>query len=595
MKLVAFRIQHFKSIVDSEWKQLSADGITALIGQNEAGKSAVLEALHAFDKKELEQDYIRDEAYPQVSCRYSLDGDDFEFIQKEYSNAEAIVRLLEKSKQLTLTRTWAGIDSGSSKLHIESPELSELVQAAPTIVKEEVVAGAVIPPVVPTESKKPVEITEELLTESLYSLTPNIEIFVDYDSLLPAKIDLAEIIDEKSIHAGRKGALNYLKLAGLTAAELALPQDRMIEKKIRSANAKLTRDFQKFWGQFIGTKNKIEIEFALKNHDDSEPTVAGKPFICFWIKDGGELLHPAQRSKGVQWFLSFYLQLQATKSGNRPDDILLIDEPAAPLHAKAQKDVLNVLEDTKAYLQIIYTTHSPYLIDINTLYRIIAVQRDDTDDEDCETKLYDIKELGAASRDTLSPVYTTIGVSLDHQQIVKAKDNVILEEPSAFYYLKAFHKLIGEKHPMYFMPATGVTNIPLLINLFLSWGLEFIVVTDDDPSGKRVRREIKKDIFGGDNSLAEGKLIGINGCDGIEDIFSVSDFKKHVLEDPSVIVDGANSKYLLAQDKPKLVLAVGFYRKVMSDKITLKDFTQQSQNTIKALMAQIVSGLEKIK
>ena len=49
MRLLKFRIQHYKSITDSGWCWLASD-VTTLAGKNESGKSAVLEALRDFDR-----------------------------------------------------------------------------------------------------------------------------------------------------------------------------------------------------------------------------------------------------------------------------------------------------------------------------------------------------------------------------------------------------------------------------------------------------------------------------------------------------------------------------------------------------------------
>jgi predicted ATP-dependent endonuclease of OLD family len=43
MKLTAARITNYKSIIDSTWFTL--DDLTCLVGKNESGKTAVLEAL----------------------------------------------------------------------------------------------------------------------------------------------------------------------------------------------------------------------------------------------------------------------------------------------------------------------------------------------------------------------------------------------------------------------------------------------------------------------------------------------------------------------------------------------------------------------
>ena len=49
MKLKSFRIFRYKSIVDSGECTLSSD-FTILIGKNESGKTAILEALRDFDR-----------------------------------------------------------------------------------------------------------------------------------------------------------------------------------------------------------------------------------------------------------------------------------------------------------------------------------------------------------------------------------------------------------------------------------------------------------------------------------------------------------------------------------------------------------------
>ena len=48
MKLTAFRVAKFRNIVDSERIQVDPS-VTCLVGKNEAGKSALIEALYLFN------------------------------------------------------------------------------------------------------------------------------------------------------------------------------------------------------------------------------------------------------------------------------------------------------------------------------------------------------------------------------------------------------------------------------------------------------------------------------------------------------------------------------------------------------------------
>ena len=267
---------------------------------------------------------------------------------------------------------------------------------------------------------------------------------------------------------GFKGVQNFLVVAGLDMSFFEEPSLRIKEQRIENLNDQITVNFQEFWRQKIGKKNKIKIQFEVKNHPDTEKEKSGKPYLVFWIKDGNEKLFPKQRSQGVIWFLSFYLQLKASalKDDNR-GRVLLIDEPGISLHARAQEDVLKVFEDIQNKIQVIYTTHSPHLVNLNTIYRLIAIQRAYEEDDKSETLVIDSHKLGAASSDTLSPVYTLMGCRFSDQHVIKQKNNVILEEISAFYYISTFFKLCKSKQEAHFLPATGTSNIPQLANLFL--------------------------------------------------------------------------------------------------------------------------------
>jgi ABC-type polar amino acid transport system ATPase subunit len=614
MRLVAFRIVNFRSIKDTRWHDLSTDNITGLIGQNESGKTSVLEALYSFYTGELDEDFLRDEKlYPEVSCSFELGQDELTELFPDFVLPDDLLRVVEKNRRrVNLVRTWAGLTLSNSALSLEQESLIDVWGAkeetstpvAPLVIvpiavapTEPVIAAEsvpVIPTVVaveePTTAVMP-ELSYEDFLGKFGEAMPEFEFFKDNASLLPATIDLADIIKKNAKAPGIKGAQNLLTISGITPEEISSINARVRTKKMRAANALLTKGFQDFWRQYIGKNNKIEILFDLERYPDTDVAKAGQPFLTFWVKDGQEILHPAQRSKGVQWFLSFFLQLKASAMLNKQGQILLIDEPGASLHAKAQEDVLKVFEDIKKSLQIVYTTHSPYLIQANTLYRLLAVQRASEDDDNSETQIFGVHELGTASEDTLLPIYTLIGVGAQYQQVIKCKNNVLLEEPSAFYYFKAFKQLINEDRDINFIPSSGVTKLPLLVNLFLGWGLDFIVLTDDDDAGKRVLRSIKADIYGGDHELAEKHLLAITGCDGVEDIFSKLDFRRHVLGDTKLKYAEKNSVYIGKGRESKIIAAVKFSLAVEKNEIKFDDLLPITQTKIKAIFDDIVSKL----
>ena len=107
MKLTAFRIKNFRSIVDTDWQNLSHDNITSLIGQNESGKTSILEALKAFHDGVLIEDMLRsDLSLPEISCRFSFSHD----LIKNYLDLKKLDQKIQKEisklKEISITRMW---------------------------------------------------------------------------------------------------------------------------------------------------------------------------------------------------------------------------------------------------------------------------------------------------------------------------------------------------------------------------------------------------------------------------------------------------------------------------------------------------------
>ncbi len=605
MKLIAFRIKNFRSILNTGWCDLSTDNITGLIGQNESGKSSVLEALDSFYSGELEEDYLRsDGSYPEVCCSFEVTEDEINNIFVNFDLPIDLIETIRSNRsRINFMRSWKGVSVKDSVLDLEQDSMNdvwrepEVPESQPAEPEETATKTDTTEPETATEpgggseeESKSILGRDDFLS-GLSDEMPVFELFEDDASLLPAKIDLADIKKGKSKVRGIKGALNFLTIIGINPDDFSEVNERIIGARIRTANKNLTKEFQSFWSQYIGKNNKIEIEFELKHHDTTDPATAGQPYLIFWVKDGAELLHPAQRSKGVQWFLSFFIQLKASALLTEKGQVLLIDEPGARLHAKAQEDVLKVFEDIKNSLQIVYTTHSPYLIEADTLYRLLAVQRSKEEDDNSETQVFGAHQLEAASEDTLLPVYTLIGVGMQHQRVIKAKRNVILEEPSAFYYLKAFRALLDETSEMNFLPSTGVTKVPLLVNLFLGWGLDFIVVADDDDAGKRTLRKIKADVYGGNSDEAEKHLVAIKNCKGIEDIFTKGDFKEYILRDKKLNYTEDNSEYMGKNRDSKVITAVKFAQSVERGDVTEDKLAKTTVANIRSLLKQIKDRL----
>ncbi|MBL7111566.1 MAG: AAA family ATPase [Bacteroidales bacterium] len=427
---------------------------------------------------------------------------------------------------------------------------------------------------------------EELAAES-FKYIPAIELFEDFSSLLPNRIDLDDIFDDFAHVEGYKAARNFLTIAGLSERFFDEQSSRIMKQKIEKLNNEITLDFQDYWRQSIGKQNKIKINFELEHYDVNNPEKVGRPYLEFWIKDDQDRLYPKQRSRGVRWFLSFYLELKASAlEYSDRGRVFLIDEPGLSLHARAQEDVLKVFEDIKENIQIIYTTHSPHLINMNKLYRLLAVQRAVEDDMKSETVIYNAKSLNEASTDTLSPIYTLMGTKMSDHQFVKKKNNVIVEDMPTYHYLKSFFSLIDFKKEIYFLPATDVLNVPTLVYLLLGWKLDYFVLLDDDQSGNLVYNDLKANLFNNDEKQAAKKLIKMEEVYNIEDLFSTIDFKNFILHERVGITE-SNSEYIQNNNLSRNMLASSFVLDMQNNKLSLEDFDEETRENIDGLVQKL--------
>ena len=767
IRLVAFRIRNYRSIIDTDWCPLASDNISILIGQNESGKTSVLEALQSFYDNELNEDVLRsDNSYPEVSCKFVVvGGETLSDLLKISKLPEELQENAKKQKHFTLTRQWENsknsllflshdeiysfykekqekekrLEEASSKeieellcksdtifknlelaesdkieaqktltesrkalefaqkqlrkakkpdlkliaekevnfsqiqyqdneinfsnkvdefekFKLVANELSEKIQSAnnyqqtlwafnklkddlnesnlaltslehlyelSTVDKDKraiqsklnkqrskdnklrdqhkqakaelklarliaikIFNGSFGLKQAENEAKKELQHTDniysiEIIGEQLFSLIPIFEFFEDFSGLLPNKIDLEDILNENSNVEGYKAARNFLRIAGLDPSFFREKNNRILKQRIETLNSDVTINFQDYWSQNVGKDNRIKLHFELEHYDYTVPEKSGKPYLEFWIKDKQERLYPKQRSRGVRWFLSFYLELKATATIKKGQRVLLIDEPGLSLHARAQEDVLKVFEDLKSSMQIIYCTHSPHLVKPEKIYRILAVQRANESDDKSETIVFEPNKLSEATADTLTPLYSLMGLRLNSQQFVQSH-NVLLPDTITYYYLSWLSKIVPDIPKIHFIPASYEKNIPVLVNIFAGWQLKYGIVLFSSTS-KTILNDLKDQTLLKD----ESSICHLKEFQFIEDIFSAIDFKKYILLKRVGITD-MNSEYISINNLSRKILATNFVNQINESKITFKDFDQTSQENIKAMFDRII-------
>jgi ABC-type ATPase involved in cell division len=419
------------------------------------------------------------------------------------------------------------------------------------------------------------QFTSEILGKKYFEYSPVFEMFEDFGSLLPNRIDMEDIITGNEQVEGFKAARNFLTIARLEYSFFQQPSSRILKQKIENLNQTLTLNFQDFWQQSIGRNNKIRIQFELEHYNATFGNKAGKPYLEFWIKDEGERLYPKQRSRGVRWFLSFYMELKASVTISNKLIVLLVDEPGVSLHARAQEDVLKVFEDIKEKIQVIYTTHSPHLVDINKLHRVLAIQRDDMDSFKSNTRILDPLRLSAATPDTLSPLQSIMGNPITAEGFSSERLNLIVNDIGTFYMLTAVLQISDFEGRISVIPSTEVSSIPLMCNILMGWGLKFAVLLFSNEPEKEMEEFLKHRMFRTEKKESEMLVRLPDSFLNSEDLLSTLDFKNFVLKSREGITV-PNSVYLKEKELPRNFLMSKFLSEVKSGYIKLSDLDEES-------------------
>lgn len=602
MKIVKFRIKNYKSIKDSGECYLSNE-ITVLAGKNESGKTSVLEALEDFniDKNIREKaiPILDEENKPEITITFQIDFNDLNNIFEEnecglkinkkveisiiksypdeYSIEElpeSLDKLFEKyngeliKKQKKINKKILRIEGISFNQERESVGnenvaeqyqmkdfISHIKPQIQQISNEETKKGALnlIEEIenIETEINNIMDLKENLADE-IKQLIPNFILFEPYKTL-PNKVPITELDSEEFIS-------DLAKVSDFNIETIKSEDYRKKQKHKHDINIKFNKGYQEYWVQ---DETNVKVDWD-SNH------------VFFWVEENNIPYEPEIRSKGKQWYLAFYIKLTA-RSNEEKNNIILIDEPGLYLHAKAQEDVLRKLGETSKKTPIIFSTHSPYLIDPNNLDRIRLVVKDD--DNGTEIK----KITAKADKDTLTPILTAIGENLTLGIRTDKKNSIVSEGFSDYIYLCAFKKILKNNEDINIVPSVGADTAVYVGSILFGWGLDPIFILDNDVKGKKVKNKLKSKL-----GIDEKRIIFILESTGeVEDILSKSDFKKFVLEDEELDYSNTNSEYVKDKNIEKILLGKKFKEKVETEEVKLENLDGESQGKIKLLFNKI--------
>lgn len=514
MKLINARITKYRSIEDSNLVSIEV-AVTVLVGQNESGKTAFLQALNKARSTEEDVEYVVTDDYPRKDLldyeevhekkpdtvavlTYQLDGADAAAINEDigfivvsekttftlnhnYANDVTISSAYNEKQlaqyliaSLPLTEEHRQTVNASSTLktlleRLSMLDMNEAETAAVEALKEKY-QGA-------KNWHSPLE--HRIWTKHLSSKVPKFLYLDDY-RLLPGKANLPDVKrrhENKQLREEDKAILRLLELAKVDLEDLMAPGGYERHRaRLEGTSCNLSRRIFKYWKS--NTNLRVLIDVA-DDPSDVAPFNSGKNlYLRIENTRHGVSVPFDQRSKGFIWFFSFLTWFGSAKLNDdgRPI-ILLLDEPGLNLHALAQADILRYIDDLSEEHQVVYTTHSPFMVESNRLYRVRTV-------EDCDDKGTLVSDtVSSSDARTLFPLQAALGYSIA-QNLFLGKQNLLVEGIADLAYLQTMSAILESegrtalRGDITITPVGGLKKISAFVSLFGANDLEMVVLHD---------------------------------------------------------------------------------------------------------------------
>jgi predicted ATP-dependent endonuclease of OLD family len=249
-------------------------------------------------------------------------------------------------------------------------------------------------------------------------------------------------------------------------------------------------NFPKWWSQDL----HFQLLVTLRDQD-----------LVFTIRDRTGTEYSAdERSGGLKYFLSYFVQYlshEAPRSGGR--EILLMDEPDAYLSSTGQQDLLRIFEDfadpqdpARIGCQVVYVTHSPFLIDKNHGERIRVLEKGEGDEG--------TRVVRNAARNHYEPLRSAFGGFVAETTFI-SNCNLMLEGISDQVMLAGMSARLRRQktastdsldlNAVTLVPAGSAPHIPYLVYLARGRDVDrpaVIVLLDSDTSGDQAVKALKK-------------------------------------------------------------------------------------------------------
>lgn len=471
MKFEGFQVTNFRNIIDSGW--IPANQITAFVGQNEAGKSNLFEALYCLNPIIADATYNLDEDWP---------------VDKWEGRKDANGTLVCRAQFL-----------------LSADEIADLANSA--LMKPEVAEGETPPPAAPLPKETRVVIwksygyktqfkvhdfpanalEEDAAQDWIWENLPKFVYIHDYE-MSGAQIELDQLKQRLAQAGGHRHRLSnedqtiliILDLANIDLGDFLEKGDTSEGRTIRSfdkrsASKYLTSQFASLWRQ-------KEVEFHIEIDGPTLNIFAEDKAVGMPVR-----LH--RRSTGFRWYVSFAWKFTHATGGEFKDCVLLLEEPGVHLHFTGQRDLLTVFERLSEHNTILYTTHLASMVDLAHPERVRIIESRDN-------HLAVTQGIVSSQREPMAVIEQSLGLTGDQSGLLSNRQVLIVEggdDAVILHKLSGLLKAAGKEglsDRVYLWPAHGASKTPMYAGFAIGQGWDAGVLLDSDEAGNKAKTKI---------------------------------------------------------------------------------------------------------
>ena len=540
MKLIRVNIQRYRSISEPTEFDVEPD-VTALVGKNESGKTAVLQSLYKsnpVDSAEFDPDLdfpthkareiARGAAVRVTELTYRLDDDDIAAVEATLCPGALDDKCVVVTTGFRFSKTTWSIPVNKERVLNSLRDGLDLPAADKTKVKKASTIDDLIETLQSLESTTPTATATLEKIESwcdsdpvraaidvLCKRRPKFVYFGDYD-VMPGKVSIPRLIshrDNGALERGEEALLALLSMAGVDPQEFISSDnhERLIRQMENASNA-ISDEVFEYWSQ--NKELQVKLQVISTPESGAEPPLDQAPLLQVRVENRRHRVTVPfdERSRGFVWFFSFLAYFSKLEEESTQPLILLLDEPGLSLHATAQHDLLRFINERLALRhQVIFTTHSPFMIDPRNFERVRTVV------DAPETGTTVSADILKTDTESAFPLHAALGVELT-QTLFVGPDVLLVEGPSDVIYLQYLSEQLikagktGLDDRWVLVPGGGISKLAAFLTLFGANQMKVCVLADSSAQNNKTIRSLKAS-----GKLYDAGIVQVGDASGVEE------------------------------------------------------------------------------